>query len=33
MVDTNEIDNDIDTIKHIQEQFGGNIEGYNRTIH
>ena len=33
MVDKNEIDNDIDTIKHIQEQFSGNLEGHNRTIH
>ena len=33
MVDKNEIKNDIGTIKHIQEQFGRDIEEHNRTIH
>ena len=33
MVDKNEIDNDIDTIKHLQEQFGGITGATSNTIH
>lgn len=33
MVDKNEIDNDINTIKHLQEQFGGITGATSNTIH